>query len=248
MIKKARKRIENELGVVDKIELLQERGTTSETYKIIIADQHYVLKLSRDYNYRQCLKKEAEAMKRYEDCGISIPICYLFFEEGNVSYLVRNYYEDQTLTVALQNTTLEEQAFLIEGFGQLLRSLHEYVCEGSTNWIQQQLTHSQQSLDEGITSGSQQLLNYLYKTTPDPIISSLIHGECTTDNILVVDGQVKCFIDISNMTIGDARYDVALAIRDFNVQQRNKFYEGYELRRLSDIEYSYFGKGLYEFF
>ncbi|MBQ0140247.1 MAG: hypothetical protein KBT36_13255 [Kurthia sp.] len=50
------------------------------------------------------------------------------------------------------------------------------------------------------------------------------------------------------MTVGDSRYDVALAIRNFNSQQQKYFYEGYELHQLTDMEYSYFEQGLYEFF
>lgn len=248
MIKTARKKIENELGVVDKIELLPEQGSTSEVYKIIIANQTYVLKLSTDFRYRQWLKQEAEVMKKYEGCELPIPTCYLFFEEGNISYLVMSYYEGQSLTKALQEGSLVEQQRLIKEFGVLLRSLHEYVCEGTNDWLQQQLNLSQVYLDTGTLIGLQDLLNQLREKAPAPIVSSLIHGDCTTDNVLVVDGKVCYFIDLAAMTVGDARYDLALAIRNFNPQQKKIFYEGYKLRKLTDMEYSYFEQGLYEFF
>ena len=61
----------------------------------------------------------------------------------------------------------------------------------------------------------------------------MIHGDCTTDNVLVLDGEVKLFIDVSGMTVGDPRYDVSLAISNF-----------IDLPELLEFFY----EGLYEFF
>ena len=78
----------------------------------------------------------------------------------------------------------------------------------------------------------------------------MIHGDCTTDNVFVMDGEIKLFIDVAGMTIGDPRYDVSLAIRKFvdNPELLNAFYEGYTRYRVSKDEFQYFDEGLYEFF
>jgi aminoglycoside phosphotransferase (APT) family kinase protein len=79
---------------------------------------------------------------------------------------------------------------------------------------------------------------------------TIIHGDCTTDNVLVFDGKVELFIDVSGMTVGDPRYDESLAIRRFlnNEEYINAFYQGYQRYRVSKNEFCYFDQGLYEFF
>ncbi|EIM06311.1 hypothetical protein A1A1_12132 [Planococcus antarcticus DSM 14505] len=37
----------------------------------------------------------------------------------------------------------------------------------------------------------------------------MIHGDFTTDNAFVKDVEVKLFIDVDGMSIGDPRYDVS---------------------------------------
>ncbi len=68
-------------------------------------------------------------------------------------------------------------------------------------------------------------------------------------NVLVVDGVVKLFIDVSGMTVGDPRYDVSLAIRKFkdNEEFIKAFYTGYTRYKVTNEEYM-FNEGLYEFF
>lgn len=100
------------------------------------------------------------------------------------------------------------------------------------------------------TDGSLELLEKLKSKRPKPVRQTIIHGDCTTDNVLVVNGVASIFIDVSGMEMSDPRYDVALAIRKFanNEDYKQAFYEGYNLYRISREEFEYFNDGLYEFF
>jgi len=75
----------------------------------------------------------------------------------------------------------------------------------------------------------------------------MIHGDCTTDNVLVVNGKVQILIDVSGLTVGDPRYDESLAISNFidNLDYLNAFYEGYKRYKVSREEFEYFDHGLY---
>lgn len=79
---------------------------------------------------------------------------------------------------------------------------------------------------------------------------TMIHGDCTTDNVLVMNGKVKMFIDVAGMTVGDPRYDEALAVGRFmkNPELLDAFYEGYNRYKINKEEYQYFDEGLYTFF
>ncbi|CAM3722350.1 phosphotransferase [Mesobacillus thioparans] len=93
-------------------------------------------------------------------------------------------------------------------------------------------------------------MRQLESDQPQKVKQTTIHGDCTTDNELVVDGEVSLFIDVAGMTLGDPRYDESLAIRKFRDMPEllASFYEGYTRYRISDNEFRYFEEGLYEFF
>ncbi|GGA71684.1 phosphotransferase [Ornithinibacillus halotolerans] len=118
------------------------------------------------------------------------------------------------------------------------------------NWLELQLIKAEKYLKLGQAEGSAYLLDKLNSNMPAPVMQTNIHGDCTTDNVLVVDGKVQTFIDVAGMTIGDPRYDESLAISRFleNEEYVEAFYEGYTRYRVTKEEYTYFDEGLYEFF
>ena len=72
-------------------------------------------------------------------------------------------------------------------------------------------------------------------------------------SILVHDGKVTGIIDWGGGSLGDPRYDVSIAIRAkpnaFEKESdKQLFFEGYGERIITDRDYDYFVKGLYEFF
>jgi aminoglycoside 3'-phosphotransferase-2 len=105
-------------------------------------------------------------------------------------------------------------------------------------------------VDRGETNDSLELLEKIQSNKPIPVQQTMIHGDCTTDNVLVVHGEVRLFIDVSGMTVGDPRYDESLAIRSFisNEEYTKSFYEGYKRYTVSREEFEYYDEGLYEFF
>ncbi|WP_342744280.1 phosphotransferase [Alkalihalobacterium alkalicellulosilyticum] len=105
-------------------------------------------------------------------------------------------------------------------------------------------------MKHGQSEGSIQLLEKLKANKPLPVEQAVIHGDCTTDNVLMVNGEACLFIDVAGMTIGDPRYDECLAIRSFvkDEEYKNAFYEGYKRYEVSIEEFKYFDEGLYEFF
>lgn len=116
--------------------------------------------------------------------------------------------------------------------------------------VRLQLNKAAYNLKNYEVDGNQQLLESLLVNKPDDIPQTLIHGDCTIDNVLVTNNQVHTFIDLSETAFGDPRYDVALAIRSFLYDEAllNAFYEGYKLNQISKEEFDYFDGGLYEFF
>ncbi|PUB13933.1 phosphotransferase [Paenisporosarcina sp. OV554] len=84
-------------------------------------------------------------------------------------------------------------------FGHILNQLHETKTIESLihidNWLDQQLLKADSYVKTGETEASIQLLEKLQSTKPIPVEQTIIHGDCTSDNVLVVDGEVRLFID-----------------------------------------------------
>ncbi|WP_449621884.1 aminoglycoside phosphotransferase family protein [Robertmurraya sp. Marseille-Q9965] len=247
--------IERIVGQIYKIDKLAEQGCTSEVRKILAESGNYILKSSFDRRYREWLRSEAvvlEKLKKHD--AISVPTYYGFFEDEKSSHIIMSFEKGMTLTAALKNEKNEERKLnLIRSFGQFLHRLHETEIPESlireNDWLVEQLIRAEKYLQEGQTEGSQQLLEQLQSTKPHPIRQTIIHGDCTTDNVLVKDGKVSLFIDVSGMSVGDPRYDESLAMGCFDDESYIKaFYQGYKRYRVSKKEYQYFNEGLYEFF
>ncbi|MDP4552308.1 aminoglycoside phosphotransferase family protein [Alkalihalobacillus macyae] len=162
-----------------------------------------------------------------------------------------------TLTTALKKARNQhEKCTLIKSFGKLVCGLHETNPVGSLHsekdWICEQLSKAERYLESGNTDGDLELLQKLKLNLPSRVQQTMIHGDCTTDNVMVLDGdgEVRLFIDVAGMTIGDPRYDESLAIRKWinNEEYITAFYEGYIRYRVTKQEFEYFKEGLYEFF
>ncbi|GIN87443.1 hypothetical protein J6TS2_38290 [Heyndrickxia sporothermodurans] len=159
-----------------------------------------------------------------------------------------------SLTTALNKaSSSSEKKKLIRNFGRFLQHLHEEktfeVFREDRDWLEIQLEKAQQYVENEQTEGSVKLLNQLKVNRPKPVQQTMIHGDCTTDNILIINEKDFLFIDVAGMTIGDPRYDESLAIRTFihNQEYLQAFYEGYNRYRVSEKEFKYFDEGLYEF-
>lgn len=251
-----KKKIEAIIGEVKTADLLEEQGWCSEVRKIVTANGIYLLKSSVKERYRIWLRTEAKLLEQLsEDNQIPVPKYYGFIEEADRSHLIMSFENGVSLTTALREAqSLSEKKSLIKSFGKFLQQFHIQkpfkLLEHEEDWLDRQLAIAQYYVDNCQTEGSQELLNQLKATKPSPIQPTMIHGDCTTDNVLVMNGGVNLFIDVAAMTVGDPRYDLSLAISDFvdNTELLDAFYEGYRQYRVSLEEFHYFDEGLYEFF
>lgn len=248
------KNIEKLIGTVKEWNKLDEQGWTSEVYKVTTNTGQYLLKSSVDSRYREWLKTEAgvlEQLNRHDE--IPVPTYIGFFEDNNASHLLMSFEPGMTLTTALKLTNDEQQRkALVKSFGEFLHQFHEQNPVGMEfqgNWLEGRLHKAQQYVENGQSDGTLALLQKLKANLPSPVQQTMIHGDCTTDNVLVVNGKVAQFIDVSGMAIGDPRYDEALVIRSFKgkTNLETAFYLGYKRYRLADEEFRYFDD-LYEFF
>ncbi|AOZ91297.1 phosphotransferase [Paenibacillus crassostreae] len=102
-------------------------------------------------------------------------------------------------------------------------------------WLEGQLVKAKSYVDHGQTEGSLELLEQLILNKPLSVQQTMIHGDCTTDNVLVINGEVQTFIDVAVMTVGDPRYDEFLAIEscEDNPIYIRAFYDGYHRYKIS---------------
>lgn len=249
-------KIEEIIGKINTVDVLDEQGWTSKVRRIVTAKGSYLLKSAFKEKYRKWLKEEAKVLEKINlEKQIPVPDYYGFIEEKDSSNLIMSFENGTTLTTALRKAkSLSERKSLIKSFGQFLHQFHEKkpirILEHEIDWLERQLVKAQYYIENGQTEGNKELLNQLIARKPFPVQQTMIHGDCTTDNVFVENGKVNLFIDIAGMTEGDPRYDISLAIRDFvdNPELLHAFYEGYTRYKVSSEEFQYFNEGLYEFF
>ncbi|QCR32570.1 phosphotransferase [Lysinibacillus sp. SGAir0095] len=258
MEKMLKEKLEQIIGPFHSITLLDEQGWTSEVRRIATREKSYLLKSSYIARYRLWLKSEAEVLEKLkQNQEIPIPEYFSFFEEEGRSHLLMSFENGMSLTKALKLAKSEcEKIALIKSFGVFLQQFHEkeplQLLKHEGDWLENQLMLAQDSFEKGHAdeNASLELLNNLKRHKPKTVQQTMIHGDCTTDNVLVINGEVRLFIDVAGMTVGDPRYDEALAIRKIsgNPEYLAAFYHGYKRYKVTKNEIQYFDAGLYEFF
>jgi aminoglycoside phosphotransferase (APT) family kinase protein len=245
---------EDIIGEINKVEKLPDQGCTSEVTRIVTGERTYLLKSAFKQKYREWLELEAKVLEGLSfQTSIPVPRFYGFTGDGHASHLLMSFEEGITLTAALNiaGSNCEKQR-LIRSFGQFIMQLHEQepVFKRDSDWLETQLNKARIYAESGQADGSLELLKQLIASKPNYVQQTMIHGDCTTDNVLVIDGEVRMFIDVAGMTLGDPRYDEALATRKIrnNPGLLAAFYEGYTRHTVSEEEFRYFEEGLYEFF
>lgn len=244
------------LGKINSFSYPKRQGATSEVTLLHTDKGQFVCKVASQLIYREWLSQEAVVIKCLnEETDLPLPTFFQFEEMEDKSYLLMSLEEGVTLREALQQCPSEaEKCALIQSFGELLQQLHEtqpptaWITEG--NWLDTQLQKAAYNLQNYEVDGNQELLDHLKEYPTIPSRQALIHGDCTIDNVLVANGRVQTFIDLSGAAYGDPRYDIALAIRSIkeNEAMLKAFYKGYRLQIITDEEFDYFDRGLYEFF
>jgi aminoglycoside phosphotransferase (APT) family kinase protein len=249
-----KRKIEAEIGKITAIKRMPEQGCTSVVFRLETVEQSYLLKSSFKDRYKVWLRSEAQVLQKFEYGSTPLPAFYAFIEEERASHLIMSYGDGISLTSALnQAGSLSIKKTLITGFGEFLNQFHEteqVQPEKEHSWLEHQFSLASSYVESGQAEGDMKLLEYMISNKPKPVRQTMIHGDCTTDNVLVVKGKVEVFIDVSGMTVGDPRYDEVLAISKFHEQPvlKEAFYQGYSRNRISQTEYEYFEEGLYMFF
>jgi aminoglycoside phosphotransferase (APT) family kinase protein len=253
MEKEMKSKVEEIIGKIERMSLLQDQGCTSEVHQVVTEEGSYVLKSSYERKYREWLRNEAVVLEKLNtNTEIPTPSYYGYFEGKNSSHLFMSFEKGITLTTALREAEKQEQLSLIKSFGQFLQRLHETTVTGFHNnhWLAEQLKKAESYLKTGHADGDLELLQKITLDRPSSVQQTMIHGDCTTDNVMVLDGKLIMFIDVGGMTIGDPRYDESLAIRKWinHKEYMEAFYEGYRRYKVTKEEFEYFNEGLYEFF
>lgn len=250
------KHFETIVGKIHSISYPKRQGATSEVTFFQADNGQFVCKTASSTLYRDWLSQETRTMKILkEETTLPIPTFYQFVEERGKSHLLMSYEKGITLREALQQANYDkEKRSLFESFGGLLKKLHEtmppQLWKMNEFWLENQLEKATYNLMNYQVDGDQALLDKLKKHKPSLTKQRLIHGDCTIDNVLVLNGKVYMFIDLVGAAYGDPRYDIALATRSIRNDEGmlKAFYKGYEREVITEEEFDYFDKGLYEFF
>ncbi len=217
----------------------------------------FVVKRSARQPYRDWLRREYAVLRALEGSGLPVPQAYLHIEAGGAGWLLMERLPGRPLSEALGECRDDaERAPLLTAFGAFLARLHRCpppaALAGDRPWLDAMLATAASYLARYPVDGTPELLERLRCERPAPVALRLLHGDCTTENVLVADGAISGMIDWGLGAIGDPRYDLALATQPQAGTFESPadvvaFYAGYGGEPLSGAERAYFD-GLYEFF
>lgn len=251
--------INDHIGVIKDIRFPRQ-GHTSDVAILESLRGCFVIKRTKGEQYCSWLSQEIDVLNCIHNTMLPIPTVFQFLQQKseNQSWALLQYFEGETLRHALnkeKNTNKKRE--MIFNFGLTLSQIHSTPCPkeliGDTIWLDDMLRRAEYNLTHYSVDGTADLLEQLKKNKPQPIKSTLIHGDFTIDNVLVREGKIISIIDWSGGAFGDPRYDVSLAIRPKpnaieTELEIHTFFEGYGTEILSKMETEYFENGLYNFF
>jgi aminoglycoside phosphotransferase (APT) family kinase protein len=235
------------------------QGITSQV--MILQAQHgtFVAKRATHPRYRLWLRREYTVLQALAETTLCVPRIHLSVPsafDDRESWLLMSYLPGEPLRAALRTSPLNHQA-LLRSFGQLLQTVHNCPLPATldrekASWLDRTLEQAALALQNEVVDGTPEVLEYVRHNRPSSIQETLIHGDCSLDNVLVHNERVCSLIDWAGGGRGDPRYDLALATQ---VEQEvfqsasdyDAFYSGYTGERLTEAERSYF-LSLDEFF
>ncbi|MED3855067.1 aminoglycoside phosphotransferase family protein [Priestia megaterium] len=195
------------------------QGCTSDAGILHTAKGRYVLKRAKGEKYRKWLYREYYVLKYIQALeDFQSPRAYKFVQTAEQSRLLLEFFEGKTVREYLEKEDNEKKReHVVYEMGRLLARIHDAECPeplvSKQPWVHRMLQEAQYNLIHYKVDGNQQLLKQLQKQNMICRKEVLIHGDYTIDNVLVHDGRITAVIDWSGGTCGDARYDMALAVR-----------------------------------
>ena len=131
-----------------------------------------------------------------------------------------------TLDVALRSEgDPQRRSELLKDFGRVLVRVHGVAPAelGSGDWLER-FMGVVKVLNPLVDRGQ---LERLRKARPKSTSPTLIHGDLFLDNVLTLEGRVTGLIDWAFADVGDARFDVAVASREWSWGDWAAFAAGY---------------------
>jgi aminoglycoside phosphotransferase (APT) family kinase protein len=225
-------------------EPLRQGLTSRVAFALDVSGDPVVLKYSVG-PHLEVIRREYRALRAVHPLGVPAPEPLLFLERSASFGL-----EGWLVTRRLPGTTLKEKlnteparvrrASLLTDFGATLARLHATPPPpdfGRSDWLENFLTLANSLNPTADVAQMERLRN----ERPAPLITVLMHGDVFLDNVMATDGRVTGLIDWSFADVGDARYDVAVAMHDLTRFERDAFAEGYgPAARMTADEAAYF--------
>ncbi|HEU4326884.1 MAG TPA: phosphotransferase [Roseiflexaceae bacterium] len=235
------------------------QGDTSLVASLEGANGAAVLKRAHRVPFDAWLRREHAVLHALEATPLAVPRPLALAEHGGAVWLLMTRLPGEPLRAVLRREQRPaKRRVLLRGFGAAVAALHRCPAPpGLTppapeGWLASALRQAGEALERHPVDGTPELLDRLRASIPAPVPQTLIHGDCTLDNVLVEGGRISGLIDWAGGAVGDPRYDLALATQPKpeafgNPDDQDAFYSGYNGPRLEANEADFF-LGLYEFF
>jgi aminoglycoside phosphotransferase (APT) family kinase protein len=252
--------IRQTIGEIDNI-THPTQGMTSQV--MILHGRHgiFVAKRATQPRYRAWLQREYTVLQALAETSLPVPrvhSCVSSAHADRESWLLMSYLPGEPLRESLRNTADRmTRRNLLMAFGELLQTVHSCplptaLDQETIPWLDRTLEQAAYALQHEVVDGTPELLRYVQHNRPLSIQETLIHGDCTLDNVLVDNRRISGLIDWAGGGRGDPRHDLALATQAEHeafqsAGDYDAFYSGYTGERLTEEEQAYF-LALDEFF
>lgn len=250
------KEILSYVGEVTKLTYPQQ-GMCSLVSIIEVKERNYILKIAvGDYRGKE-LYAEYLAMKTLKNTLVPVPEVYMYFQQGDFSYLLREYNNGKQLSTLFNNNENEADRFhMIEEMAKHLKQIHSFKtpCCSYEAFINSQLYFAEQHMNNGTIDESEfvfdgvrvepnELLRWLRENIPSRSEVCLIHGDYRPKNFLWNQNKLSSILDWAFCDIGDPYYDFAIFLyylRDEN--EKNHFFRCYGLKDFDPQRLAYYEK------
>ncbi len=244
------------------------QGCTSRLAVLETERGLFVLKHTAEPLFMPWLAREAQVLHWLAQtaplaAALPVPHPRAFVEDAAGVWLLMDYLPGESLTEVLRRLPAGTRAPLLHRFGATLAAIHAtppppgMPLQSAAAWLEGALEtgalHLREFPDTYDDPELPALLARLRRERPAPVPATLIHGDFTTDNVLIAEGRITGIIDWAGGAVGDPRYDVALAFDAdaeeiaLTADERAAFYAGYGRAPLTEFEQQYF-LDLYELF
>lgn len=230
-----------------------EQGYTSRTICVESSAGRFMLKHTTSPRFSLWLQTEYQVLAILSTSSALIPRPVMFHACSEADcWLVMEHLPGVPAYTALQREAhLQRRQRIQESLGAALRSIHEILPERS---LPQQNPPSPEIPEYGVPGCS--LVQPDTDSVPGGVADipfvepRLIHGDFTLRNVLVSGTKVTGIVDWPWGTIGDPRFDLAVATRPLphafgSSAEIDAFYAGYGAPPLRPDEYRFF-IGLYQ--